>query len=278
MAQVDTIPIVGRDAELELLRDAIDAARLRQLQAIEIVADPGMGKSRLVRELPALALGFQQLRASVDPYAATESYSIWRELLRPLAGITPDRSREEAGEQLAPWVQAVMPDLAPWLPLLALPFDASVPGTPEADALEPAHSRERLHATVETFLERVLMMPTLIVVEDTHWLDDASLFLLRYLLARPAPRPWLVCVTARPAAESILSDGGPGTRLQLQPLTDAAAEAFAIAVAQEHALSTDDVETLAGRAGGNPLFLRELVFAARHGGSGRRSRSRSKRC
>ena len=91
-----------------------------------------------------------------------------------LAGITPDRSREEAGAQLAPLVQAVMPDLAPWLPLLAIPFDAAVPSTPEVDALDPARSRERLHATVETFLERVLMMPTLIVVEDTHWLDDAS--------------------------------------------------------------------------------------------------------
>ncbi len=265
LAQVDTIPIVGRGAELEILRGAIDAARLRQLQAIEIVAEPGMGKSRLVRELPGLALGFQQLRAAVEPYAATESYSIWRELLRPLAGITPDRSREEAGAQLAPWVQSVMPDLAPWLPLLAVPFDASVPSTPETNALDPAHSRDRLHATVETFLERVLMMPTLIVVEDTHWLDDASLFLLRHLLAHPAPRPWLVCVTARPGAESILSKEGPGARIDLQPLTDDDAEAFALAVAQEHALSTDTVETLAGRAGGNPLFLRELVFAARHG-------------
>jgi class 3 adenylate cyclase/tetratricopeptide (TPR) repeat protein len=264
-AQVDTIPIVGRVEEVELLRAAIDAARLRQLQAVEIVAEPGMGKSRLVRELPALALGFQQLWASVDPYAATESYSIWRDLLRPLAGITPDRSREEAGEQLAPWVQAVMPDLAPWLPLLAVPFDASVPATPETDALDPAHSRDRLHATVETFLERVLMMPTLVVVEDIHWLDDASLFLLRHLVARPVARPWLVCVTARPAAQSILSDGGPGRRLELQPLADTDAKSFALAVAQEHALSTDAVESLAGRAGGNPLFLRELVFAARHG-------------
>ena len=265
VAQVDTIPIVGRAPELELLRAAIDAARLRQLQAIEIVADPGMGKSRLVRELPTLALGFQQLRAAVDPYAATESYSIWRDLLRPLVGITPDQSREQAGEQLATWVQAVMPDLAPWVPLLALPFDATVSPTPETDALDPAHSRDRLLAAVETFLERVLMMPTLIVVEDTHWLDDASLFLLRYLFAKPQPRPWLLCVTARPAAESILSAGGPGTRLELQPLTDGDAETLAFAVAQEHALSTDAVATLAERAGGNPLFLRELVFAAQHG-------------
>ena len=152
-----------------------------------------------------------------------------------------------------------------------------MPATPETEALDPAHSRDRLHATVETFLERVLMMPTLIVVEDTHWLDDASLFLLRHLVARPAARPWLVCVTARPAGESILSGDSPGTRLELQPLTDDDAETFALAVAEEHALSTDAVEALAHRAGGNPLFLRELVFAARHG-TPEEYPSRSRRC
>jgi tetratricopeptide (TPR) repeat protein len=186
-------------------------------------------------------------------------------LLRPLAGITPDRSRDEAGAQLSPWVQAVMPDLAPWLPLLAIPFDATVEPTPEVDALEPERRRDRLHSIVGQFLERVLMMPTVIVVEDVHWLDDASLLLLRHLVAQPAARPWLVCVTSRPAGETTLTAGGPGVRLELPPLTAADAEAYALAVAEEHALSSDVIERLATRAGGNPLFLRELVFAARHG-------------
>ena len=81
-----------------------------------------------------------------------------------------------------------MPDLAPWLPLLAIPFDAEVLPTPEADALDPAASRDKLHETVETFLERVLMMPTLLVVEDAHWLDDSSRFLLRHLDAEAGAR------------------------------------------------------------------------------------------
>ena len=117
-------PIVGRDEELELLRAAIAAARLRQLQAVEIVAEPGIGKSRLVRELPDAGARLPAARRRGRPVRRHGPYSIWRDLLRPLAGITPDRSREEAGAQLSPWVQAVMPDLAPWLPLLAIPFDA----------------------------------------------------------------------------------------------------------------------------------------------------------
>ena len=106
-----------------------------------------------------------------------------------------------------------MPDLAPWLPLLAIPFDAEVLPTPEADALDPAASREQAASRrVETFLERVLMMPTLLVFEDAHWLDDASRFLLRHLTAQPAHAPWLVCVTTRPGGRADRALDGPAQR------------------------------------------------------------------
>lgn len=264
-AQIDTVPLVGRDAELERLRTALEAARLRRLQVVELVGEPGIGKSRLVRELRSVAVGFTQLATAAEQYASSVPFSAWRDVLRQLAGITPNRSREEAGAQLAPWVVAVMPELTPWLPLLAIPFDADVPATAEVEALDPGDAHERLHGSVVSFLERVLMMPTLIVVEDAHWLDDASRSLLRRLAAGTAPRPWLVCVTTRPSGARLVGDGGPGDRIELQSLTSEAAEALALAVAQEHALSTEAVSSLADRSGGNPLFVRELVFAARHG-------------
>jgi class 3 adenylate cyclase/tetratricopeptide (TPR) repeat protein len=263
--QPDTTPIVGRDAELERLRFAVDRARMRQLQVVELVGEPGIGKSRLVQELRTLAFGFQQLDAAAEHYSSSEPYAAFRALLRQLVGITPDRTREEAGTQLTPFVTGMMADLAPWLPLLAIPFDAAVAATPEADALDPGASRDRLHWAVETFLERILMMPTLIVVEDAHWLDDGSRFLLSHLAATPAPRPWLVCVTSRPGMDPLVGGDGPGFRLELEPLEGKAAEQLAIAVAEQWALSVDAVHTLAERSGGNPFFVRELVFAAQHG-------------
>ena len=147
-----------------------------------------------------------------------------------------------------------MPDLAPWLPLLAIPFDAEVPSTPEADALDPAASRDRLQSTVETFLERVLMMPTL------HRRRGRAL--ARRLVPSPpplprgqaAPRPWLVCVTTRPSADSLVGRGGPGERLELAPLDVDRATELALAVAAEHALSAEAVEDIAFRAGGQPAL------------------------
>ena len=120
------LPLVGRDTEMAALQAAIDAARMRQSTAVELVAEPGAGKTRLVEELATIALGFQVLRVRCEPYAASTPFAPLRALLRPLVGILPDDSPQEAGTKLTAFVNGVMPDLSVWLPLLALPFDAEV--------------------------------------------------------------------------------------------------------------------------------------------------------
>ena len=75
---------------------------MRQLQLVELVGEPGLGKSRLVQELRTLALGFQQLEIEGEHYAASEPYGALRGTLRQLVGITGDRSREEAGGSSRP--------------------------------------------------------------------------------------------------------------------------------------------------------------------------------
>ena len=264
----DEMPLVGRTDEVAVIGEALNAARLREFRLVEIVGEPGMGKSRLVAVTRTHAVGFAEVTLAGEQYARTVPYGAWRNALRQLVGITPERSREEAGVQLAPFVTATMPDLAPWLPLLSGPFDAEIASTPEVEALDAEQSHLRLQATVRAFLERMLMMPTLIVVEDAHWLDDASRLLLQQIAGSPTPRPWLLLVTTRPSADSIVAPDGLGRQLELGPLDTRSAGELALAVAAEHALSEDAVRAVALRAGGNPLFLRELVVAAREGAAG----------
>ena len=266
--QPQALPIVGREQELAELRAAVDAARTRQHQVVELVGEPGIGKSRLVEELKTMAAGFTQLVARCDQYAVSIPYGPLRGLLRPLAGITEEESATEAGERLKPWVDAVMPDFAPWLPLLAIPFDAEVPPTPESDEIEPAFRRERIFETVEQFLLRVLMMPTLIVVEDAHWIDDASHGLLLHLVRSPTPRPWLVMITRRPQGLGFVDEAGPGRQLHsLSALQGEAAAELALAAAGDVALSEEVLAQVSERSGGNPLFVRELVAASRVAGA-----------
>ena len=109
---------------------------------------------------------------------------------------------------------------------------------------------------LEQFLMRMLMMPTAILIEDTHWLDDASQLVLAKL-AQPGPRPWLVVATRRPSGMPL----GAGTVVELEPLGEADARSLALAAAGDASLSEAELEALTARAAGNPLFLRELAVA-----------------
>ncbi len=232
----ERLGLVDRQAELPQLIAAIDAARARQSRTVELVGEPGIGKSRLVEELQTLAVGFQQLEVRCEQYAASTPFYP----LRAIAG----------------FVASVMPDLAPWLPLIALPFDADAQATTEVDEIDPAFRRDKLHEVLEQMLVRLLLMPTTLLVEDAHWLDDASQLLIRRL-AQPAARPWLLCVTRRPGGPAIGGDGA--TLLELQPLPDEDSRSLALAAAGDQALSEKELAELTARAGGNPLFVRELV-------------------
>src|SRR5579884_1999279 len=191
---------------------------MRRQRVVELVGEPGIGKSRLLSELKRRADGMTQLSVRCDTYATSMPYFALRGLLRPLAGITPELDEAAAGALLVPWVQVAMPDLAPWLPLLAIAFGAEAPPTPETEEIDPAFRRERLLYAVEQFLSRVLMMPTLLAVEDVHWADDASLELIRYLVRQEAARPWLLCVTRRPEGATLAGDVPGHVRLVLGPL------------------------------------------------------------
>ena len=82
------VPLVGREQELAAMTEALNAVRMHQQQVVELVGEPGIGKSRLVDELKTQAIGFMQLTVRCDQYASASPYAALRELVRPVAGIT----------------------------------------------------------------------------------------------------------------------------------------------------------------------------------------------
>jgi class 3 adenylate cyclase/tetratricopeptide (TPR) repeat protein len=256
------LPLVGREVELAMLRRAVESARVGELQLVDLVGEPGIGKSRLVAELKTIASGFQQHEARCEAYEQTHAFFVVRSLLRPLVGCTVEQTPAEAGAQLERFVASVLPELAPWLPLLAIPFDAEVPDTPETEAIDAAFRRDKLHDVVAQFMSRVLLTPTLVVIEDVHWIDDASAFLLQHLVRSALPRPWLICVTRRPEGKSIAASDA---QIDLGPISDDEAVSLVLSAAGDLPLSELQLATLTERSGGNPLFVRELLAATRAG-------------
>ncbi len=256
------LPFVGRERELAVVGAALAPVRMGFGSLLELIGEPGMGKSRLVEELREQAADLRPLTTSCEQYEVSTAYFAFRSLLRTLLDLTTDGNPSRTTELLHDKLSTIAPDLVRWIPLLAIPLDVEVRSTREVDELQPAFRRARLHGVVEELLAALLEEPTLIVFEDVHWMDEASCDLLRHLASQVSRRPWLLCATRRPTPGGFAAAEGvppvPAMTIQLEPLTDEAAAALAAAAA-EAGLFQHELASITERAGGNPLFIQELV-------------------
>jgi class 3 adenylate cyclase/tetratricopeptide (TPR) repeat protein len=250
------VPFVGRERELTIVSAALGPVRMGFGNMVELIGEPGLGKSRLVEELQVRAPDLRALTASCEQYEASTPYFAFRGLLRSLLDLT--KLRDE--------IEALDPELVPWLPLVGMVLELPVDPTREVDELQPAFRRARLHGVMETLLTKLLPDPTLLVVEDAHWMDEASSELLRHLGGQVPTRPWLICVTRRPVEGGFSAAEGvpplPAMTIHLQPLSAEEARELIGASAAKGMLQ-HEVSAITDRAGGNPLFLQELVASSR---------------
>jgi class 3 adenylate cyclase/tetratricopeptide (TPR) repeat protein len=262
------VPLIGRDEELSVLQRALDSARAGRGALVEIIAEPGMGKSRLIEELRTRASEDIILSLGCELYQSSTPYYPFQGFLRGLIGI-PDRATDEqSAARLKEVVAALTPQLAPWLPLLAITFGIEgVPETDETRQLDERFRRPRLNDCVYQLLARLLRTPTLVTIEDVHWADEASADLLRHLAARVPEVPWLLCATRREVDTGFVAGKDvPVTSMRLRPLDAEAAAQLVAAVSEDSPFPPHQIAALAERSGGNPLFLRELLQAARSEG------------
>ena len=241
----DSLPFTGRESEAAELADALNQARAGRGSVIEVTGEPAIGKSRLVDEVLASAHDVTVLRAFCEPHETTTPYFALRFLVRSLVG-----------DDLAGFVAEHAPDLRPWLPLLATVAGFDVPDTPETSALEPQFRRERTSRSVIELLHAAVSEPTVFVIEDAQWLDALSAEVVA-AMAPTAERPWLVCVVRRDGEESPLGDATVRT-LRLGPLSDDAVRAL---LSTETRLLPHERDAFVARAGGNPMFVAELLRA-----------------
>ena len=252
---------VGRERELTIVSAALGPVRMGFGNMVELIGDPGLGKSRLVEELQERAPDLRSLTATCEQYEASTPYFAFRGVMRGVLDLPADG---EEPTKLRKRIEELDPELLPWLPLVALPLDVQVEPTEEVDDLQPAFRRARLHGVIESVFSKVLATPTLLVVEDAHWMDEASSELLRHLGSQVSSKPWLICVTRRPVDDGFSAAGGmppiPAMTIQLQPLS--ADESRELVDAATRGMTQHEVAAITDRAGGNPLFLQELITSS----------------
>jgi class 3 adenylate cyclase/tetratricopeptide (TPR) repeat protein len=259
-------PLAGRDRELRVLRDTLAAARAGEGRIVELVAEPGMGKSRLVAEVVAEVeqSGLRRVLIEAGAYGTSTPYFALRTPLRHLLA-RAGASEEELTEALARHVREHVPDGEPLLPLIAIPFGLELPATAESARLSGDIGRAQLHFLVDALLAGLLpARQTLLLIEDAHWLDEASSDLLRLVLRRVGERGWATFVTRRPGPGGLEDLPDSRTRIELAPLAPQAARSLVVA-SSEGGLTPHVIGALVERSHGNPFFLRELIAAARAG-------------
>ncbi len=265
-------PMVGRQTELQGLLDTVSRAReTRQLQALTLVGDAGLGKSRLLRELMAVLRadrsaapsGSRLLAVRSHPDGMLRPWGLLRSLLALQCGVADTDSAELARRKvvdgLSPWFDERGERQAQLIGQLSgLDFGDSLRG------LDPRSLRDQALAALRGYLQALAArggaLPVLIV-EDLHWADDGSLDLLQHLQAHAAELPLALLMTGRPALLVRRPGWSPADKLvQLTPLAAAHSDELAQALLRRlPAVPTELSELIVGQAEGNPYYMEELV-------------------
>jgi class 3 adenylate cyclase/tetratricopeptide (TPR) repeat protein len=264
-ADHDLSPFVGRARELELLHAALALARAGSGQAVGILGEPGIGKSRLLTEFcrSLSAASVTYLEGHCVSWGRAVPYFPILEILRTNCGITDSDVPEEidAKVRFALHEVGMEPDeSAPYLlHLLGLKGDA--------DRLE-ARSPETLRAlTFETLRQLPLrgsrLRPIVFVIEDLQWIDKTSADFVSSMTASASGLPILFIGTYRPEYSPPWLDRSYATQLVLGPLPEPDGRQIVEAVLQRREIPPAVTLSILRSGEGNPLFLEELARAVR---------------
>src|SRR3954451_16151923 len=245
--------LVGRRPELSLLDAALDELDGGRAQAVEVVGAAGIGKTRLLAELGARAdgRGHIVLRGAGADLDRDLPFWVFVDALDEyLAGVEPRR--------LANLDEDVRVELAQVFPSLSDLGRGGSAGT--------LHGRYRTNRAVRELLERLASTkPLVLLLDDFHWADPASVDLAASLLHRPPAAGVLIVLASRPnhssprlrSATRQAVRAGQLTRLELDPLTGEEAAAML-----GRAPSDAEAALLFEESGGNPFYLEQLARAS----------------
>src|SRR5271166_3465101 len=247
--------LVGRRWEMSAVEGLLDRALDGQGVVVGVVGSPGIGKSRLVREVAAMA-GHRTVEVFTtfcESHTSEVSFHAVARLLRAVTGV-----EDLDGQAARDRVRDRVPDADPEDVLL---FDDLLgiadPNAP-LPAIDPDARRRRLTALVNaTSLARET--PAVYVVEDAHWIDEVSESMITDFLTVIPQTPSLVLVTYRPEYRGALTRAADAQTIALAPLRDSETAALITGLLGPDPSVVGLGQTITGRAAGNPFFAEEIV-------------------
>ena len=261
-----TAPMVGRDSELSQMRSAFNQAVRGHAQVVRVFGEAGCGKTRLVEEfLSRLDREVVLRRAACSPLGE-QTFGALASLVRDGLAIAHDDPVDTIRKKLIDGLAAIGVSQTERAHLTAC--FAFVLGIGTGDAtfaqLEPEQVKKQIFMAARSLAEHSLLEgPLLLVVEDLHWADAASVEHLRYLVDRLDDRPLMLVVTHRPDfdADILASSRASQTALRLADLsaTDSRTLVSGLFGGADDRLPNELRQFVVDRSGGNPFYLEEIV-------------------
>jgi class 3 adenylate cyclase/tetratricopeptide (TPR) repeat protein len=252
---------VGRNTELEQLRDALDLAHQSHGQVVAVVGEPGVGKSRLFWELTHShrVHGWLIVQSASVSYGKATAYLPVIELLRGYFGVDSRDDARRIREKVMGKVLALAPALGPAVPAFLALLDVPV-NEASWQALEPLQRRQQtLDAVKRLLLRESEVQPLVVVFEDLHWVDGETQTLLDTLVESVPAARLLLLVNYRPEYHHAWGGKTYYRQLRIDPLPPESADELLDALLGTEAALRPLKRLLIARTEANPLFLEESV-------------------
>ncbi len=256
-------PLLGREVEMARLEACWRAAKDGHGRIARISGEPGIGKSRLMRALRDIvaADGGAWIECHGSPYHGSTPFHPLIELLRRSAGL--DRSDAPAARlrKLEALLARLGLDGELHMPILAALLSLEDVGSYAIPELSPRAWKESTLATISAFLAAIAaQQPTVLALEDLHWLDASSLEMLDLLSAEIKHLPLLLVASQRSDfAHDWPEDAVEATDLALKRLDSDASAALIAHIAEDKKLSDDVSAQIIVRTDGIPSFIEEVT-------------------
>jgi len=275
-------PLVGRRTEWEKLVHAMNLLSAGSGQIAFVIGEAGLGKSRLMDEIRAHysepdeeQWAGRWVEGKCLSYTESVSFLPFQELIRNLVGIHSEDDLSGAGFKLRDALKQYLPeDDVP----LTLPYIANFLGLPLDEAsqakvryLDAEALQRRIFVAISSLLStyaKARPVPLVLVLEDIHWLDQASRALLEHLMVLTNRVPIMFILVYRPEREKICMQiqekaqreyAHCATEVRLEPFTPAESKELLNNLAQTSQWPTEAYDRILKRTEGNPLYMEELI-------------------